>query len=216
MVNKKIKILIADDHRVLLDGITLMLKDVEQLEIVSTALNGDEVLLKMPLYYIDILLMDIQMPVKDGYETAKIVAEKYPDTKIIILSMHNERVYIEKMYNAGVAGYLLKTAGKNEIIEAIEKVYQGGKYFSQEVTAAIIESNQQKGDSLHSSELTKREKEIVKLIAHGSSSKDIAAKLFLSIETIKTHRKNIMRKLDLNSTAAFVKYAVENSTFQLD
>lgn len=209
-MEKKIKLLIADDHRILLDGLMLMLKDVPQIEIVSTASNGEEVLLKMSSYYVDILLMDIQMPLLDGYETAKIITQKYPDTKIITLSMHSERVYIEKMYAAGVSGYLLKSSGKEDIVAAIEKVFQGGKYFSDEVTAAILnKDNNIKGSK--ASELTKREKEIVAHIAAGLSNPEIAKKLFLSNDTVKTHRKNIMRKLDVNNTASLVKYAMDNS-----
>jgi len=208
---KKIRVLIADDHRVLLDGLVMMLKNVEQIELVSTASNGEEVLVKMSSYYVDVLMIDIQMPIIDGYETAKIVLEKFPDTKVLILSMHSERIYIEKMYTLGVNGYLLKTAGKSEIIEAIEKVYQGRKYFSQDVTMAILE-NSKNQSKIVSNELTKREKEIILLIANGLTNSEIAAKLFLSSDTIKTHRKNMMRKLDISNTAGLVKYAIEHST----
>lgn len=214
-IKNPIKLLIADDHRILLDGLVLMLQDVPQIEIVSTASNGEEVLLKMSSYYVDVLLMDIQMPLLDGYETAKIIAQKYPETKIVTLSMHSEKVYIEKMYAAGVAGYLLKSSGKEEIVTAIEKVYRGGKYYSDEVTAAIL--SKEKNSSINqASELTKREKEIVALIAAGLSNPDIAKKLFLSTDTVKTHRKNIMRKLDVNNTAGLVKYAMDNSLINLN
>lgn len=207
-MGQKIKLLIADDHRVLLDGLLLMLQDAENIEVVSSASNGEEVLLKMTSYYVDVLLMDIQMPVMDGYETAMIVAEKYPDTRIIILSMHNERIYIEKMYAAGVMGYLLKSSGREEIIEAIEKVYSGSKYFSADVTSAILDNKATASATITSSELTRREKEILGLITSGMTNPAIAAKLFLSRDTIKTHRKNIMRKLEVKNTAELVKYAV--------
>jgi DNA-binding NarL/FixJ family response regulator len=206
---KKIRVLIADDHQVLLDGLVMMLKDLEQIELVSTASNGEEVLKQMDMHCVDVLLMDIRMPIKDGYETAKIVIEKYPETKVLMLSMHSEKIYIEKMYALGVAGYLLKTAGKTEIIEAIEKVHRGEKYFSNDITLAILDNGKVASNVL-SGHLTKREKEILLLIFTGLTNNEIAEKLFLSADTIKTHRKNMMRKLDIKNTAGLVKYAVEN------
>jgi DNA-binding NarL/FixJ family response regulator len=211
---RKINILIADDHRVLLDGLVMMLSDVEELEVVSTASNGEEVLLKMPSYYVDVLMMDIQMPIKDGYETAKVVLDKYPETKVLILSMHSERIYIEKMYAIGVDGYLLKTAGKVEIIEAIKRVHSGERYFSQGVTMAILDSPSQQ-NNIHSTELTKREKEILMLISDGLTNNEIAKRLYLSADTIKTHRKNMMRKLDINNTAGLVKYGMERTSKEI-
>lgn len=212
---KPIRVLIADDHLIVQEGLVLLLKNVPHIEIVTTASNGEEVLQKMSSYYVDVLLLDIQMPVLDGFETATIITKKYPDTKIIILSMHNERIYIEKMYAAGVAGYLLKSTGKEEIVNAIKKVYLGGKYFSQEVMSAVIkkENSATNNQSFH---LTKREKEIITLIYFGFSNPSMAEKLFLSIDTIKTHRKNIMRKLELNNTADLVKFAIDNSLTYLE
>ncbi len=212
MGKKQIKIMIADDHRVLLDGLVMMLDGIDHIEVVTTASNGEEVLLKMPSHMVDVLLMDIQMPILDGYETAKIVSAKYPSTKILILSMHSERVYIERMYSAGISGYLLKSAGKEEIIEAIEKVYSGEQYFSTEVTTAMLNKKSSQQTTITSLELTRREREILGLISSGMTNPEVAEKLHLSIDTIKTHRKNMMRKLDVNNTAALVKYALEHQS----
>jgi DNA-binding NarL/FixJ family response regulator len=210
MKKSKIRVLIADDHRILLEGLVLMLKDEPSIEIVSTAANGEEVLTKMSSYYVDVLLMDIQMPVLDGYETAKIITTKFKETKIIILSMHSQHIYIQKMFLLGVSGYLLKSSSKEEILEAINKVYSGSKYFSSEVTTTILEQNLLINKKKISFDLTKREKEILKLIASGFSNSDISKNLFLSIATVKTHRKNLMRKLDINNSITLVKYALEN------
>lgn len=212
MADKKIKLFIADDHQILLDGLLTMFKGVDKIDVVGTASNGEEVLRELATMKVEVLLMDIQMPVKDGYATAKVVKEKFPEIRIIILSMHNEKIYIERMYSAGIDGYLLKSAGKEEIIQAIEKVSKGEKYFSSEVTAAILEQKTNSSTSITSSELTKREKEILSHIASGLTNPEIAEKLFLSPATIKTHRKNIMRKLDVNNTASLVKYALEHSS----
>ncbi|MCA1752233.1 MAG: response regulator [Cryomorphaceae bacterium] len=211
MTDKKIKLLIADDHRVLRDGLVLMLKDVPHIELAATAENGEEVLEIMESTAVDVLLMDIQMPVLDGFETAKIVAERFPKTKILTLSMHSERVYIERMHSAGIAGYLLKSAGKEEIIKAIKRVHGGEQYFSSEVTAALLSPSGNKQAAITSSELTRREREILGLIASGMTNPEIADKLCLSTDTIKTHRKNMMRKLDVNNTAGLVTYALEHS-----
>lgn len=212
MKNYKINIMIADDHQVLLDGLVMMLDEAEHIEVLATAANGQEVLDQITSHDIDVLLMDIQMPVLDGYATAKLVTEKYPEVKILILSMHSERIYFERMYSAGIAGYLLKSAGKEEIIEAIEKVYEGEQYFSADLTTALINKKTSHQTSITARELTRREKEILGMIASGLTNAEIADQLFLSIDTIKTHRKNMMRKIDVNNTAGLVKYAIEHST----
>lgn len=208
MDKKNIRILIADDHQVLLDGLLMMLEETDHIEVVATASNGEEVLSKMENHSIDVLLMDIQMPVLDGYAAAKIISEKYPDVKMLILSMHSERVYIERMYSVGISGYLLKNAGKDEIIEAIEKVASGGQFFTSDVASAMLTKKDDSLTSITLSELTRREKEILGLIATGMTNPEIADKLFLSVDTIKTHRKNMMRKLDVNNVAGLVKYAL--------
>ncbi len=210
-LKQPIKIIIADDHKVLLDGLQALLSDVSDIQIVSLANNGEEVLSKMKSHDVDVLMMDIQMPLKNGFETAVEMARDYPETRILILSMHSEKAFIEKMYHLGVSGYLLKSASKEEIVEAIRKVAEGKRYFSDEVTSAILE-NKTISNSIISPELTRREREILKLIAQGKNNPGIAEILFLSVDTVKTHRKNLMRKLDINNTAGLVKYALEHLT----
>ncbi len=210
MAQNQIQLLIADDHRILIDGLTTMLADDPDIKVACTAENGEAVLERMKECPVDVILMDIQMPVMDGYEASKQVLEKYPATKVVILSMHSERVYIERMYDSGIAGYLLKNAGKEEIIEAIKKVYAGEKYFSKAVSEAMFSRQKGSAKSFTTSELTKREKEILGHIASGKSNGQIAEVLFLSEDTVKTHRKNTMRKLNVNNTAGLVKFAFEN------
>lgn len=210
MAGEAIRLLIADDHQILLDGLKTMLADVQEIEVVCTAKNGQEVLDQMKECAVDVILMDIQMPVLDGYEAAKRVISEHPETKVIILSMHNERVYIERMFHTGIAGYLLKNAGKDEIVDAIKKIHGGERYFSKEVTSTIFSKPSGQSSAVTISELTKREKEVLSHIASGKSNAKIAATLFLSEDTVKTHRKNMMRKLDVNNAAGLVKYALEN------
>lgn len=116
---KKIRIVIADDHQVLLDGLIMMLKNEGHIEVIGSASNGREALEILSSNEVDVLLMDIQMPIMDGIEASKIAAVRYPECKIIILSMHNEKAYIERLYETGISGYLLKSAGKEEIIDTI-------------------------------------------------------------------------------------------------
>ena len=210
MADKTIRLLIADDHQILIEGLKTMFSDMEEIEVVATANNGREVLDQLENKVVDIILMDIQMPVLDGYEAAKQVIDQYPQTKVIILSMHSERVYIERMFNTGISGYLLKNAGKEEILEAIRTIDAGERYFSKEVTSAIFSKTRGQASSTTISELTKREKEVLAHIASGKSNAKIAATLFLSEDTVKTHRKNMMRKLDVNNAAGLVKYALES------
>jgi DNA-binding NarL/FixJ family response regulator len=203
----KIRLLIADDHQVILDGLLVMLDEAQHIQVIATAANGAQAIEKLETEEIDVMIMDIQMPVMDGYEAVKIVRERFENVKILVLSMHGERVYIERMYGAGIAGYLLKTAGKKEILEAIEKVHRGENYFSPEVTAAMFKPKTKRKTAITAAELTRREKEILKHIADGMTNAEIADKLYLSVDTVKTHRKNMMRKLNVNNTAALVKYA---------
>jgi len=210
MAERPIRLLIADDHQILIDGLKTMMADTPEIEVVDTAKNGQEVLDKMKGANVEVILMDIQMPVLDGYEAAKQVITDYPETKVIILSMHSERVYIERMFRTGISGYLLKNAGKEEIIEAIKKIHAGERYFSEEITSAIFSKQSDQSSSVTISDLTKREREVLSHIASGKSNAQIAETLFLSEDTVKTHRKNMMRKLNVNNTASLVKYALEN------
>lgn len=207
-----IKLLIADDHHLFLEGLKAMLELNAGIKIVATASDGEEVLIKLKSYYIDILLLDIQMPKMNGIETTKEIRAKYPDTKIIALSMHNEKAFIQKMYQNGVNGYVLKTCGKEELLNAIHTVQQGGKYFSPETIVALLDNNQHKNSGMVvENQLTKREKEILILIAKEQSNPNIAEQLHISLHTVNTHRKNLLLKLGLKNTAGLVHYAIKKN-----
>lgn len=137
---ERIRLLIADDHKVLLEGLHRMLSDVSDIDIVDLAHDGDEVLSKIKTHPADIVMMDIQMPNKDGFQTTIELSRDFPDVKILILTMHSEKVYIEKMYQLGVMGYILKSSGKDEILDAIRKIASGQKFFSDSVTLAMLEN----------------------------------------------------------------------------
>jgi DNA-binding NarL/FixJ family response regulator len=205
----KIRIVIADDHRVMLDGIRALLRDVPGLEIVGDALNGDELLAQVRLHRPDVVLTDIQMPVKDGMEAAKEIHAAFPGIHIIALTMLNESMFIRRMLEAGVAGYVTKNVDKDELVRVIHKVAAGEKHFSEEVTAQLMNNFSSPATSPVDL-LTRREKEILGLIAQGLTDKEIAEKVFLSALTVISHRKNILSKLGLKNKVEITRFAIEN------
>ena len=205
----KIKIVIADDHKVFIDGLKALLKDIPEFEVTGQALNGVELVHEVEKLKPDVVLSDIQMPVKDGIEAAKEINKRFPASKIIALTMANESIFIKKMLEAGASGYILKSTGKDELITAIKKVAAGEKYFAAEVTNQLMNNFSAKSDSPLES-LTKREKEILGLIAQGLTDKEIAEKVFLSPLTIITHRKNLLSKLGLKNKVELTRFAMQH------
>lgn len=208
---KKIRIFLADDHGIIRDGIKLMLNKSPELEIIAEANNGQEVLdflLDHPKA-IDVILMDINMPVLNGIETTQKVTQNYPNINILGLTMHVEETYISNMLKAGALGYILKESNKDELIEAIKSVAQGKKYYSNEVSVTLINSLMTE-DKDKDKDLSERELEILSLIASGNTNKEIGEKLFISGRTVETHRRNILNKLEVKNTAEMIKYAIQN------
>ncbi|GDX47277.1 MAG: response regulator [Bacteroidota bacterium] len=213
-----IQVYIADDHHLFIAGVKALLSEVPELELAGDAENGRALLDLLTLKKVDVILMDINMPVMSGVETTKKIKELYPEIKILALTMFDDTLHINEMINAGASGYLLKNAGKEELVTAIKKVYAGEKYVSNEVSVKLIErmfnKEQEKTSTVASntrkSELTKREIEIIKLIAQEMTNAEIAAKLNNSPMTIITHRKNLLRKLGVKNTAGLIKYAMQN------
>jgi len=211
----KVSVIIVDDHAIVRDGIKSVLMDSDEVDVVGEAADGDEALTMLEKGQPDILLTDITMPEKSGIELAAIVSEKYPDTKVVMFSMHENEEYITKSIENKAAGYLSKNADKDEIVQALRTVAAGGQYYSSSISQAMLSSfvNKTKQTAeLDASEihLTAREKEVLKLVAGGLSSKSVADKLFISTRTVETHRNNIMQKLNVKNTAELVKYSIEN------
>lgn len=205
-----IKILIADDHQLFREGLNTLLSNSEEIEVISQAENGRDAIDKAKILNPDIIIMDIGMPIISGIEATEILRKKMPDVKVIALSMHSEKHFIKGMLDAGAYGYLFKNCAYDELISSIKSVYNGKKYLSHKITEVLIDeyigkpSGEGKGSGLSA-----REIEILKLIAEGLSSRDIAGKLFVSIKTVGTHKKNVLEKLNLNTTADLVKYAIK-------
>lgn len=207
-----INILIADDHKVFREGIISILEDVADITVIAEAGDGREVLERLKQVQPDVILMDITMGDTNGIDTTKLVKAAYPNIKVLALSMHSESGYIVKMLEVGASGYLLKDAGKEEMENAIRVIAKGNTYYSQQVSSIIVQHltnpNKPKEDK-GGVPLTKREKEVLKLIADEYSNPEIAKELFISIRTVDTHRRNLLEKLQAKNTAGLVKYAIK-------
>jgi DNA-binding NarL/FixJ family response regulator len=215
---KKISILIADDHKMFRDGIKALLEKEKDIQVVTEAENGLQVMERLQEKTVDVILMDIDMGETNGLETTKLVKAKYPDVNILVLSMHGDHNYIVRMLEAGAIGYILKNAGKEEMLNAIKSVAQGDSYFSKEVSARLIEHlnrpANQSGRKDSDIPLTTREIEVLKLIAQEYSNPEIAEQLFISIRTVDTHRRNLLEKLGFKNTAGLVKYAIKKGLIE--
>lgn len=206
-----IKILIADDHTMFLQGIISLLEQESHIEIAGKAINGIEALEVIQKQPVDLLILDISMPEMDGIELSKIVKKKYPAIKILIVSTHSNVSIISRLIRIGVNGYLLKNAEKAELLEAINTISAGTDYFSEETEEKHLSNNLRIEKQVSTlTELSSREKEILVLIAHEYNTAEIAEKTFISLNTVNTHRKNLLSKLNAKNTAGLVKYAVEN------
>lgn len=211
----EIKLLIVDDHKVVRQGMKSLLEEEEGLSIVGEAESGKEALEKIKELKPNLILLDINMPEMNGIEAAKRIGVDFPGTRVLIFSMHNDPDYILKSIENGVDGYLLKDADKEEILRAMNAVHSGEKYFPPDVSAILVSTLQQgkgniKGPAQENSVIgiiSRKEREILRFIADGMSSKEIAEKLDLSIRTVSNHRANMLKKTGLNNTAELVRIA---------
>ena len=207
----KIRIVLVDDHQMLIDGLKAILSTFENIEIVKTYTNGNQLLNEFESLKIDLILTDISMPQIDGYELTKQIKKIKADTKVIAVSMSGDIANINRMLDAGISGYVLKNAGNAELLEAIENVASGKMHFSDDVTEEMVKSSKEK-DKKPSEKisLSEREIEILKLIAQEHNNAQIGDILFISERTVETHRKNMMRKMNFKTMIGLVKYAMDN------
>jgi len=216
-MTSKIRIHLADDHLVLIDGLTNLLQTVENFEVVGGSQDGETIYDDVAQNNAAILVLDISMPKKDGIEVLKEFHQKGSACKVIILSSYDDLKLIKEVMKLGAKGYLTKKCAGDNIIEAIEAVYQGQDYFCDAVREKIFNSFAQNNPKLNKTLsvenpiLSLRELEIITLISLEYSGKEISEQLFISIHTVETHRKNIMKKLHLKNTIGLVKYALKNN-----
>lgn len=212
-MSKKVNVIVADDHQIVIDGIKSLLESDNNIVVVDTASNGKELIDKVShaITPIDLIITDIQMPVINGIDATSTISRKFPAIKIIALTMHNEKALINSIMDAGAHGYILKNIGKDELLMAINLVMEGKKYFSGEVTLTVMNTDED-GDNYNLNvPLTQREVEIVKLIVQGMTNIEIGDKLFISHRTVDTHRTNIMKKVNAKNVAALIKYAIQKN-----
>ena len=208
-----IKILIADDHQVFRDGIVSIMESVPDIQIIAQAKDGRAVLEQLKEVQPDVILMDISMGGANGIETTALVRKAYPGIKVLVLSMHDESNYILKILEAGASGYLLKDAGRTEMIKAIREVAAGQTYYSQKVSSVLVQqltAGKKRKEHKADIPLTRRELEVLQLIATENTNSEIAKELFISIRTVDTHRRNLIEKLGVKNTVGLVKYAIKN------
>jgi len=210
---KKIKIILTDDHRLFRDGIKSILDDVEDIIVIGEASNHKELFSIIKNDTPDIVILDINLPEVSGIKITKILKEKYPEIKILILSMFNEEEFVINALEAGAWGYLPKDIQKNELLEAIYTINSGEEYYSRDISKIFIKKHIHKlnvGVQEKNPKLTAREIEIIKLVSEGLKNSEIAEKLFISVRTVNAHKNNIMKKLKLKSTIEIVKFAIKN------
>jgi DNA-binding NarL/FixJ family response regulator len=203
-----IKVYIVEDHSVVVEGIRSLLQHDKGFEVVGYAGNAESCINFFRTRTADIILMDISLPDMNGIDLCKLMKKNYPGIMVLALSTFNQGIYISKMMESGASGYLLKNSGKDEIIQALRDVAKGKTYLSFEAGQALKTSNMKNPDQPL---LTKREKEVLALIVEGFTNTVIAEKLFISIDTVDSHRKNLYSKLNVKNTVMLMRYVMENN-----
>ncbi len=210
-MSQTIKILLADDHQLVLDGLAMMLGSQQDLEVVGQANNGHEVLTFLKQHEADIVLLDLNMPEMNGLETCKAMKKEYGHVKILVLSMLSDVKLVKKLVKEGAHGYMLKNSGQKELSEAIKKVVAGQSYYDARIVEQMMSATPKasvRSESVLPS-LSRREKEILQLIIEEHTTQEIAKKLFISAGTVESHRRNMISKMGVRNTAGLVSKAYE-------
>ncbi|EKO3990462.1 DNA-binding response regulator [Vibrio fluvialis] len=212
-MGKPIRVVIVDDHRVVLEGFMARLEMEPEIEVIATASNGLEALEVVKQHRPDVILMDVSMPIMNGIDATRLIKEEVPDAKVLMLTMHDNREYIMKVMQAGAVGYMLKEISAEKMVQAIKTVNFGSTYFCESVTQTLFTQ-----DIIPSAQkpnpLSRREEAVLKMVAQGHSSKKIASLLNISYRTVETHRQNIKHKLDIHSTAELAQYAIQHGMLE--
>lgn len=210
-----IKVLIADDHQMFIDGLRSLLQGSEDICVVGEAANGEKVVELCDREEVDIAIMDINMPGMDGIQATRELLKKHPSLKVLGLSMYNDREYISDLLKAGARGYILKNTGKETLLNALRTLQSGGNYLGEEVSQTLLNTFiKAPGRTQLAEKLSDREKEVLDRIATGLTTHEIADQLFISKNTVETHRKNLLYKLKARNTAELVNNAYKQRLIQ--
>ncbi len=209
------RILLADDHRIVRDGLRSLLTQQPGLEVVAEASNGYELLDLVPKHLPDVIVVDVSMPELNGVEATRRLSAAGGATKIVALSVHTDRRYVTRMFEAGASAYLPKSAAFDELTLAINAVIRGQFYLSPSITGVILAGHLWGGDVAPTACLTSREREVLQLLAEGMSSKEIAARLTVAVTTVETHRRHIGERLGIHNIAELTKYAIREGLTSL-
>jgi DNA-binding NarL/FixJ family response regulator len=215
-----IRLLIADDHNMFVDGIESILRDEDDIQVVGKCFDGGSVFAQILTQKFDVILLDINLPGMNGIEVCKKLTKEYPEVKVLALSMYNDESFVTEILKNGALGYILKNTGKIELVRAIKTVYRGQSYFSDEVTETIMKSlvspkaSEKKSTTLLP-KISRREKEVLQLIVQEHTTQEIATELFISLKTVESHRRSLLTKMNVRNTAGLVRVAVENELIEL-
>ena len=214
-----IRVLLADDHKIVRDGLRNLIEKEKDMEVVGEAENGRSAIKTAQKVHPNVVVMDVTMPDMNGIDATKRILEDVPGLRVVALSMHSDRRFVLGMLEAGASGYLLKDCAFDELAKAIRSVAQGNKYLSPGIADIVVKGYLEKvaePRSAPGSPLTQREREILQLLAEGMSSKEIAAHLHVSVKTVETHRRNMMQKINMHSVAELTKYAIREGLITVD
>lgn len=219
----KIKVLLVDDHVLLRDGVAILLKQADDIQVVGSLATGEEAISKVSALLPDVIVMDIHLTGMSGIEATRWIKERNPQVKVILLSIEVKKEFVSSGIQAGIDGYLPKDVEKAMLIDAIRTVFKGGKAFDDAITSLIFEDFYKKEKSVQSvkniskmADLTKRERQVLSLVANGKNNTEVADELFISTKTVDTHKTHILEKLGLKNTAELVKYAIKNKLITVD
>jgi DNA-binding NarL/FixJ family response regulator len=202
------RVLLADDHEIFVEGLRSLLNKEPQLEVVGAATDGGQAVRQVRDWQPDVVIMDLSMPDMSGIEATQLIKTERPEVKVLCLSMHADRGFVMGALDAGASGYVLKDSAKRELLDAIRAVMADQVYLSPCIAGMVVDAAKSSGATPALNLITERERQVLKLLAQGSSSKEIADRLHLSVKTVGTHRNHVMEKLDIHSIAELTKFAI--------
>ena len=215
-----IRVLVADDHAIVREGLGIMLGNQPDMEVVGLATNGREAIRMVDQYQPDVAVMDISMPELNGIEAISQMLPRHPNIKVIVLSIHETKPYVYRALKAGAKGYLIKETAGLEVVDAVREVYQGERYLSQRIADLLTDisfrSLENSGETSPLEQLSPREREILQLVAEGKTSQEIAQRLSISSKTVDTYRSRLMHKIGVEDVAGLVKFAIQHGVISLE